>query len=309
MFFSSLHVFLPVHNRGGLTADFIRHLNRQIKDQLPCQFWILDDGCSDETIELALRVVPTAYVISLGGSAYWGGALNSIRDIIVDRFRNGFTRECYLVCNDDIRLVKGAVQAALQALTTRRVVCSLARVLPHNEFLSLDLPDFSPHMPPAMHRFDPLSGQFVAESDPSRVNVASTYAMLTTYDPWISVDSIPDSIPHYLSDWWLTYSFSRNNFSILHPPGFFCYTSDLTTNNHSETSSFGMASGSVLRLFWLVCRHCVQSASLKSPSYAPAWIIFLKKYSAERRLFNRLLKLRLAFALGFILKFFPPLSK
>jgi len=305
---TQLHIYLPVHNRGGLTASFISHFLSEINDELPFQFWILDDGCTDDTVDRVLGIMPSANIVSLDGKAYWGGALNAIHTLILERHRAGFVQECYLVCNDDIRFAHGALQIALSSLTNQRVVCCLSSVLDHQDLASFDnsVELASTQLPP-MHRFDPSNGLFMQELNPSAVNVSSTYGMLTTLHPWMSVGMIPNSIPHYLSDWWLTYSFFMHNYSIVHPAGFLCYTSALTTNNHRIESRPRFRSGLKWLLFAL--QHCLKSASLTSPSYAPAWITFLKQYSKEPGLFNRLLKLRLAFVLGIALRCFSPFAR
>lgn len=298
MNYSNLHVFLPVHNRGNLTANFIRHFLRLIDSNAPCQFWILDDGCTDNTIELALKQMPGAVIITLSGSAYWGGALNAIRDIILNRHIEGFRDELYLVCNDDIRLPLDSLSIAINSLSVSNVVCALSETIDHRLLLSDEFlqSTCSKHLP--MHRFDPVSSKFVVEYNSCKVDTASTYAMLTTSNPWIASEPIPSSIPHYLSDWWLTHSFSKLGFAIVHPPGFTCITSALTTNNQIICPS---ARNDLLSPFlkfrtWL--KYASQSVDPKSPSYAPAWITFLNRYSNHPRLWIVLLRYRVAFFVG-----------
>jgi glycosyltransferase involved in cell wall biosynthesis len=298
MKYSNLHVFLPVHNRGNLTANFIRHFLRLIDPNSPCQFWILDDGCTDNTIELALKQIPGAAIIKLSGSAYWGGALNAIRKIIVNRHVEGFRYEHYLVCNDDIRFPLDSLSIAMNSVSDSNVVCALPEMIDHNILLGDQIPHRASSRFKPMHRFDPICAQFVVEYNPLKVDTASTYAMLTTSDPWIASEPIPSSIPHYLSDWWLTYSFSKLGFAIVHPPGFDCFTSTLTTKNRVNVSA--LRHDLVFPYFkfrnWL--KYARESVNPKSPSYAPAWITFLKRYSNTPILWIVLLRYRVAFFVG-----------
>ena len=298
MKYSNLHVFLPVHNRGNLTANFIRHILSLVDSNAPCKFWILDDGCTDNTIELALKQEPGAAIIKLSGSAYWGGALNAIRKIIVNRHVEGFRYEHYLVCNDDVRLSLDSLSIAINSLSCSNVVCALSETIDHKLLLSdqISKRTCSKHLP--MHRFDSVSAKFVVEYNPCKADTASTYAMLTTSDPWIASEPIPSSIPHYLSDWWLTHSFSKLGFAIVHPPGFMCFTSALTTNNQVNSPAVRHDFLFPLLKFRNWLKYARESVDPKSPSYAPAWITFLNRYSNHPRLWFVLLRYRLAFFIG-----------
>jgi len=262
------------------------------------QFWILDDGCIDNTVQLALEVMPSANVIRLSGNAFWGGALNVIRKIIVNRHFEGFRHELYLVCNDDIRFPFDSLNLAIHAVSNRNIVCALPDMIDHDVFLSDQIPQRTSAKLRPMHRFDPIRAQFVVEYDHSKVDTASTYAMLTTCDPWIISEPIPSSIPHYLSDWWLTHSFSRLGFAIAHPPGFTCFTSTHTTNNHfnSPALRYDFLFPYLKFRNWL--KYARASVDPKSPSYAPAWITFLDRYSNHPRLWIVLLRYRIAFFVG-----------
>lgn len=303
MRFSKLHIFLPVHNRGPVTATFISHVMAQIRNIIPYEVWILNDGCTDNTIELALEAFPAARVITLSGSAYWGGALNAIKQIIVNRHNDGFQHECYLVCNDDIRFSSGSLELALDALLPTYVVCALAETIEHDLFLSDNILRTDPTPLLAMHRFDSSKGQFVVESDPLMVDVSSTYAMLTTVDPWLLSDPIPLTIPHYLSDWWLTYGFSKLGFKIVHPPGFTCFTSALTTNNKFTYSTSDLVAFPFLGWFRSLFMYAAYSVDPRTPCYSPAWITFLRKHSNPTQFRISLFRYYFLFFLGSSLKF------
>ena len=297
-----IHIFLPVYNRGPITASFISHALRHLPAGLCYQFWILDDGCTDNTVELALKQMPAAKIIELSGNAYWGGALNVIRKIIVNRYAAGFRQEHYLVCNDDIRFQNDSLNVAINSLRSSNVVCALPEMVDHELFLSEEIAPGEASSISPMHRFDTVRCQFVVELDPCKVDTASTYAMLTTCDPWIASEPIPSSIPHYLSDWWLTHSFSNLGFAIIHPPGFACFTSTLTTNNKVNNSVVRHDLFSPILKFRDWFKYARESVDPKSPSYAPAWITFLARYSNLPRLWTKLLRYRLAFLVGSFLK-------
>jgi len=298
-----LNVFLPVHNRGCLTALFIEHLRALVNDHIRLVFWILNDGCTDDTIYLALKMEPTAHVVNLNGNAYWGGALNKVRSLILESCRHGPSNELYMTCNDDIRLMDTSMICAISSVTNDNVVCALCRPLEIRlrEGFEPSLDAFAGQL--SMQRFDSALERFVDEFDQNMVNVASTYAMLTTASPWLNSEPIPAAIPHYLSDYWLTHSFWRRGFAIVHPNEFRGVTCVSTTRNLPE-QSFSYLQGNRIPIFFSrIYFKAIDAASVTSPHYAPAWAKFLGCFSMRPTLFP-FRRLWLFYFLGIIFKSF-----
>jgi len=304
-----INVYLPVHNRGKLTSLFIGHLRSLIDDCIELRFWILDDGSTDDTVQLALRKDPSARIISLDGSAYWGGALNKVRSLILERFALGLCNELYMICNDDIRLNRGAMIDALSAVNDNSIVCALCK---SEDFcLEMESELSSPNLLPQilMDRFDIQSGRFLLEADPELVNVASTYAMLTTARPWLSSKPIPDSIPHYLSDFWLTHCFWRRGFKIVHPIQFRGITSSTTTRNLPRDYPSYLPQLRLIRVFHRIYLQSLDACTVTSPSFSPAWVEFLSGFSRNPKLGFQLARLWLLFTVGIIIRCFSGLKR
>jgi hypothetical protein len=312
-----LYVFLPVYNRGALTANFLAHLIPLIPECYCLRPVLLDDSCTDNTVNLAKVVCPNLRVIRLSGSDYWGGALNSVKQYICSLNSSDHQKNIYMVCNDDVRFHPMSLVSALSVLGDDLVI-SPVTILVKDDFRAADsvfADTFQAIRVEPMQVFDPLSGSFKQTVDPSSVNVCETRAMLTRSGPWLACSSIPSDIPHYLSDYWLTYDFFMNGFHIRYPSDFICYNSVTTTRNlaSKKKSSSREVSGVLLDLLPAKVRrklhNCVSSVHKTSPFYAPAWIRFLKTFSNQKHLRWVLLKNYLCYWLGCLLIFLIPSQK
>jgi GT2 family glycosyltransferase len=308
----SLYVFLPVYNRGRLTANFLSHLKPLIPPCYQLRPVLLDDHCTDNTIDLARLVCPCLEIVNLSGSDYWGGALNAIKKYINSLSLADHQNNIYMVCNDDIRFCPGSLISALSAVTPD-VVIAAKTIFVKDDFNSImSVHDFkySTLEVQIMYLFDPLVGSFRPTNDPSRVNICETRAMLTRADPWLSCAFIPPAIPHYLSDYWLSYNFTLNGFRIKYPIDFICYNSLVSTRNTGQYSSSFLEKvsflGRILNKIKSFIFGCASSVNKSSPSYAPAWACFLKCYSKQKHLRLILIKYWFRFYFGHVLAFFVP---
>jgi glycosyltransferase involved in cell wall biosynthesis len=304
----NLYLFLPVYNRGRLTANFLEHIKPLIPECYLLRPIILEDCCTDNTVELAKLVCPDLHVIRLSGSHYWGGALNSIRDYIRSSRCKAGDNDIYMVCNDDVRFHPHSLAKAL-TLVKENLIVSALTVLVEDDFVSADsvhASSYDEHDVESMHYFDPSSGAFKPTANSSLVNICETRAMLTTAAPWLECLPIPVSIPHYLSDYWLTYDFSNKGFRIKHPIDFICYNSLITTQNtfgkdQQHFEIVGLNRGWFRERLRNYVLSCLSSVTKTSPSYAPAWITFLSAFSCQPNLPWILFKHRTQFVLGIIL--------
>jgi len=286
----SLTVLLPVHNRGGMTAAFIKHLDRILPSSYALSVVIFDDGCTDDTVECARKEWPSAAIIQLGGHAFWGGALNAAASYVQEQARQRMGSDYYLLCNDDIRFsTQASLLIALKATSDQTIVCARAVMVDHARIINADFTTSSTQSTAtkAIHYCSRL-GKFIPACDESRVNVASTWAMLTTQKPWLHSVAIPTSIPHYLSDYWLTYNLSKIGFHISHPEQFTCLVSIQTTRNVHKSSGQN----------WLESKNTriKEITSKTSPEYAPAWISFYKQDSPSAVKHLKIIKLWLLFS-------------
>ena len=128
-------------------------------------------------------------------------------------------------------------------------------------------------------------GVFLHSTPLMKANVASTWAMFSTREAWLAADIVPQSIPHYLSDYWLTYNLIRKGFELVQPPGFVCYASMASTrNNPHDNNKYNSLSGYL--------NNIISACDIKSPCYAPAWIEFLSQHPISTSVRKKIWKLR-----------------
>lgn len=261
-----LLLFLPVYNRGKLTGDFLRHFNLLTSGLLSVNVILLDDGCTDNTIGIARQAWPSLSVVHLDGSAYWGGAINAIIHLI-----NKDSSECsidtvYMLANDDIRFPsREAFFAGFNAVRPSTLVCARGIMVPNIEHCSASISSSS--YTPAVY-YDARTGTFSEAAHINASNVASTWSMLAPKEVWLSARLVPPTIPHYLSDYWLTYNLVLKGYTLLQPLGFICNVCSTTTQNQPgkkihKVSTPGQSFDGLSRIL-----------SKQSPQYAPAWIQF-----------------------------------
>lgn len=267
----TLTLLLPVHNRGNLTACFITHVKELLPTNISLSVVLFDDGCNDETIATACRAWPKADVVTLDGHAFWGGALNAISRYVQGKASQSKATDYYMLCNDDIRFPDcRSILAGLEAVSDMVLVCARGITVDHAEIINSD-PAPSKlewEAEPAIH-YSPKDGGFIRATERETVNVAPTRAMLTTPKPWLHAVAVPPSIPHYLSDYWLTYNLYKLGFQIAHPELFICLVSSETTRNKQEIKATDWLARKLASM-----KGC---ATKTSPAYAPAWICFYRQ--------------------------------
>ena len=262
-----LVIFLPVHNRGSLTAEFITHVEEDIYLPMQTKYVVLDDGCTDDTISNIQLICPKVEIIQLDGNAFWGGAINAVATYIKQFRPTNTNRIFYLLCNDDIRFISAAaLNDAISKTQRSTVVCArLVETLdPTVRWTNLMIHKRIYSQPPIYYNCK--KGLFRPARQMEAPNVSSTYAMLSTSDPWLSFGSVPTSIPHYLSDYWLTYHFYKAGFDLVLPDDFLCLTFITSTRNLPTARPRSSIHELILEY--------KRAASRSSTSYAPAWITF-----------------------------------
>lgn len=289
--FALLTVLLPVHNRGSLTASFVLHLSELLPDDMNLRVVIFDDGCTDETLANVKRIWPSVEIASLDGNAFWGGAINAIIDYIKSRPLS--EEGIYLLANDDIRFPsKSAFLAGLREVDRGSLICATEVRVQSLGQNSHDI--IHQHRSSGTHgiHYNQETGNFENANMSKPVNVSSTYAMLSTKDPWLSAPAIPITIPHYLSDYWLTYKLGLLGFKIVHPDNFICLESALTSRRGQVPIGE--------KKNWLSAKLDYLQSSLNktSPSYLPAWIEFLSQKPISQAVRIKVLKLQLQNFLG-----------
>lgn len=102
-----LAVLLTVHNRKALTERCLRSLYDQ---PLPIGWsitvYLVDDGCSDGTVDMVQEKFPSVNLIQGNGDLYWNGGMRLAWQTAIE---SGFGYDGYLWLNDDVLLSADAL--------------------------------------------------------------------------------------------------------------------------------------------------------------------------------------------------------
>ena len=248
--------FVPCHNRRSITLAFLKHLQHCWPSGVPLVIHVLDDGSTDGTADFIRSRWPEIYLHQLDGCQFWGGALNTIQNLLKDPLVLGLDPEAdpwVMVVNDDIKFCSGSLERALD-------------LLPNGDILA-------PAIAGGWGRvaFERATGRFIEFPSCGPSNVATTMATFLRRSTWLEAEPVPRGIPHYLSDYWFTHSLSCKGFRINTYSDFrICLRSD-TTRPSGPLSSGWRAR----KTYWRAC------LDPRSPDYIPASITFRRRFSSE----------------------------
>jgi GT2 family glycosyltransferase len=109
-----VHILLPVHNRAVVTAAFAAALAGQDHDDY--RLILIDDGCTDNTVDLVKRLIPSQRlcVLSGDGGLWWAGALQLGYEFL--QYQPLTDEDTVLIVNDDISIESDFLSNGLTAL-------------------------------------------------------------------------------------------------------------------------------------------------------------------------------------------------
>lgn len=116
-----LHIILPVHNRSAVTARFIEALASQTVADY--RLLLVDDGCTDDTIDMVRRRLPgdRLTVLKGDGNLWWAGALQRAYEYL--RTRSSGDCDAVLVINDDVFFTPDFLSGGLAVLAANPGAC------------------------------------------------------------------------------------------------------------------------------------------------------------------------------------------
>lgn len=274
---NSLNIFVPCHNRLAITSSFVEHLYAQLPREYDTTIHILDDGSTDGTGQAITQRWPACVVHRLNGKAFWGGCLHYIQEYVkyvLPAEGDPFV----LIANDDIKFQSSALSNALDLMSTG-IIDVLVPVLVDVPRISWDDPSLMREGLTALERRPGLEINFGDHYDCSRnlysrlttpgsINIGVTAALLIRRSRLIKSTAVPRGIPHYGSDFWLTYSLDCAGQHLSTDASYVVLRRQETTRPSSRAQG--------RRAYWEQC--CNPS----SPDYLPASIIFQRRFSRSR---------------------------
>ena len=222
--------FLPIHNRAQMTVQFISRFRDILDSQIKLTVFLLDAGSTDYVFEKVQELDENIKFIQLDNSYFWGKSLNKILEIVKNE---SVPNDCLVgIFNNDTLQFERTLQRGIELLDRYDVMAPLSLEIDHRfkspvetqktvSFKDL-ISRFSADTDYGMH-FDEFRGRFVNRSPMQTPNVSHTLGTLTRAGILRSLpDSlIPSDIPHYLSDYYLTYSLTQMNYKIAIDPAYF----------------------------------------------------------------------------------------
>lgn len=103
-----IFIILPVHNRAHLTAGFVASL--LIQSEQNFHVLLVDDGCTDETVQLVCSRLEAVTVIRGDGKLWWAASVQRGIDWLLAQGASGDTM--ILIANDDTSFDDGFLQKA-----------------------------------------------------------------------------------------------------------------------------------------------------------------------------------------------------
>jgi GT2 family glycosyltransferase len=192
-----IHIVLPVHNRAAVTAEFAAALSCQ--DMGDYRLLLVDDGCSDDTIERVRRLIEPQrlHVLRGDGNLWWAGALQLAYEHL--RATPVAGDDAVLILNDDVGFAPDFLRRALEVLSEHPDAAIQA--------VGHDLITGSVDRGAVV---DLLALRFRAATAMQPANCLSTRGLLMRASTFQRSGGFrPQRLPHYLSDYEFTLRLRR----------------------------------------------------------------------------------------------------
>ena len=109
----TVFIILPVHNRSRLTASFVNYLLAQSDQNY--HLLLVNDGCTDDTVEVVRQRTPEVTVIDGDGNLWWAASVQKGIDWLVKHDIE--ESAIVLIANDDTSFDAEFLAAAREFLT------------------------------------------------------------------------------------------------------------------------------------------------------------------------------------------------
>ena len=271
--------FLPVYNRAEQTFRFIKRLQAIVPQTTNLTVYVLDAGSTDNISKKIESLDGHIEYVPLDETYYWGKSLNKILEMVKQMPVADDT--VVGIFNNDTLQFPQAFYRGIAALDEHDIINPLSLLIdyahyPEYDYLAeLEFEDLIrlPSVSTVYGRhFDATRGKLIVHNPFDNPNVGDTAGFLTRAGVlrFLPTDLIPDEIPHYLSDYYLTYSLSRRGFQLLVDPAYYVirFTNAAQLENNNE-----MDVGSALRK--------KNKHDPRSQEYLPAILRFREEFSKE----------------------------
>jgi len=200
-----IYILLPVHNRCDLIRKFIACLKSQTFTNF--HLLLIDDGCSDGTVEMAMGSLSSLTVISGAGQWWWAGALQQGYDWLMSH--DVELSDLVLIINDDTEFDPDFLQKAVDLMQRLDRAMLLAWCYCGATGKLLD----------AGVHVDWSKLTFAQATSADAVNCLSTNGLCMRLSDFLGTGGFrPALLPHYASDYEFTIRAHRQGMTLVTDP-------------------------------------------------------------------------------------------
>lgn len=202
-----VYVILPIHNRLEQTKKFIKCLKNQSHQEI--MLIVVDCGSTDKSKEWIENNYKNVYVVVECYDTYWAGALRRSRDII--KWIGIKSGDIAVIMNNDSTFDRDFIRNGVKNTNKNRLLIAEAYDN-HTQFDGTVEADWS-------------KLRFSISNNP---NICSTRGLFMDAEDFIFRSELSKLLPHYCSDYAMTYKLYRSGFEITSRP-FVRLSADMTT--------------------------------------------------------------------------------
>jgi len=187
-------ILLPVHNRKDITRKFLECLINQTYQNY--HLILIDDGCTDDTVEMAKSLIRNITILSGNGHLWWAGSLQ-LGYKYLRKTKEFKGDDVVLIINDDVSIKKDFLEIAAELIEQNKENKIIFQAI------AVDKNTGKKELPGVFYNNKFLS--FEPTEDIDKINCLSTRGLFLRIIDFIESGGFhPRLLPHYLSDYEFT---------------------------------------------------------------------------------------------------------
>ena len=197
-----VHILLPVHNRKDITVRFVRALKKQSFQNF--KLVLIDDGSTDKTADVVIKMIPSTTVIRGSGDWWWAGSLQ--HGYLWLKKQNLSSDDCVLIINDDVIIENDFIASGVSVLNRSGKALIGATAYDIHTGLLVD----------NGVNYDFKNNILNKPKDDNEVNCLSTRGLFLKAKDFVALRGFhPVLLPHYTSDYEFTIRAHRKGYRLI----------------------------------------------------------------------------------------------
>ena len=114
-------IIFTCYNRADKTENCVKSLlNQELDKHIKLEFYICDDGSTDNTVKTVRKLIPSAKIINGSGNLFWcKGMYLAMRKAYDNK------HDFYLMINDDVNFSPNAIQIMINSYIKSNDICGI----------------------------------------------------------------------------------------------------------------------------------------------------------------------------------------